>query len=340
MSPPENPYAEQTQHNTRIDWLSEQQPLDVDIGGMTDYAGNMQTLSKNLEGLQRSLNLLGTTPTDAWDGAALSEMNYMRHRFLGNYAELAQYLSNLQAALMAIGMAAQTVADAYHDTDGSSATSVDAVRFAFGDRTVPTPAGLPAGGDYPTLLQHHGGPSQPDLQPERPEAAWSEPVRKEQAGVITYTSTNQFGETRVQTQEFVPGRGYVYTTTVTDSNGNVVSESRETRYSDSANRYVHMSGSTTTTTRGDVELVDRTHSTRVINPEGGHTETTTNYRDGEETGTTIHEVDAEGNQVITNTRPDDEGNPEVVREIHIGADTESASPGDSPAQAALRGADR
>jgi hypothetical protein len=113
VAPPENnPYSEQTEHNTRTEWLNEQEPLDVELDGLTDYAANMKTLSENLRDLGATLNPLGTVPTQAWEGMVLEEMNYMRHRFLGNYAEFKQYLANLQMALMNIGMAAQTIADA------------------------------------------------------------------------------------------------------------------------------------------------------------------------------------------------------------------------------------
>ena len=343
MAPPDedpyNPYEPQTLHNTRTDWLDDQKPLDVDLDGLTDYAANMETLSENLRDLQGSLKLLATVPNQAWDTAVLSEMGYMRHRFQGNYAELAQYLGKLQVALMNIGMAAQTIADAYRETDGLSAASVDAVRFAFGDHRVDPPSGLPAGIDYQTYFQHLANQQQTPGQEasDQPDALWSDPVNTEENGVTTYTSTNQFGHTRVMTQELVPGRGYVYTTTVTDKHGNVISRSQQTSYSATPSSYIQISGTRTTTTVGDQQFTSSTSTSRFSRPEGGYTETTTNYQNGNETGAIIHDVDAQGNQVVTTTRPDDKGEDEVIRELHIGANTDGVTnPNESPANDALR----
>jgi len=340
VAPPENnPYSEQTEHNTRTEWLNEQEPLDVELDGLTDYAANMKTLSENLRDLGATLNPLGTVPTQAWEGMVLEEMNYMRHRFLGNYAEFKQYLANLQMALMNIGMAAQTIADAYRGTDGWSAASVDAVRFAFGDRSVPPPGGLPTGINYQTYfdalsqMRQTGG-----ADSDRPDAVWTPPERTEENGVVRFTSTNQYGETKVISQQLVPGQGYVTTITLTDRDGNVISESRQTSYSAYPSSYVYISGTGTAVTTNGETTVLRSSTTRVTDPDGGYTETTTEYVNDRESGTTTHVVDEDGNQVVTTTRPDGQGGDEVVREVHIGANTEGVTdPNYSPARRALNG---
>jgi hypothetical protein len=216
---------------------------------------------------------------------------------------------------------------------------VDAVRFAFGDHSVPPPGDLPTGINYQTYFEAMSQQRQSgEGGDERPDAVWSEPERSESNGVVTFTSTNQYGETRVMTQQYVPGQGYVITTTVTDRNGNVISESRQTSYSANPSGYVHISGSSTTVTRNDETTVTRTSTTRVSDPDGGYTETTTNYTGNQESGSTTRVVDEDGNQVITTTRPDGEGGDEVVRETHVGADTQGVSdPTYSPAQRALDG---
>jgi len=320
----ENPYESATRHNTNTEWLNEQEPLDVELDGLTDYAKNMKTLSENLRDLQSALDMLGTVPTDAWENMVLPEMAYMRHRFLGNYAELSQYLAQLQTALMNIGMAAQTVADAYRGTDGWSAASVDAVRFAFGDHSVAPPGDLPSGFNYQTYFDalnqqnQQGGGSD-----NRPDAQWSTPVQQPDGSFVSY---NQYGEKRVLTQD-----GNVFTITHYDRNGNKLSEVQQTSTSVAPTSYFHFTETTTRTTYGDTQSVSRTTTARNSNPGGGYTETTTTYRGSEVTSTTTRTVEADGSQVITTTSPDGDS-----REIHIGADTPGGDLSDSPAEDALR----
>lgn len=333
MSPPkpykeQTPYEAQTDANTSQEWLSDQEPLDVDLDGLSDYASNMKTISDNLRDLSGQLQLLQTLPTQAWEGDVIGEAAYMRHRFIGDYAELQQYMANLQQALMNIGMAAQTIADAYRDTDGWSAADLNAVKWAFGDHTVPRPAGLPDGIEYKTFfeLQHEQRQAQlGDEQSDRPAAVWSDQPPQTQDGVTTFVATNQYGETRTMTERYVPGVGRVITTVVTDRSGKEISRTEQTTWSAQVAGNVHQS---TQTTKVNGEVTGKTVTTTVTNGSGGYSETTSNLdASGNVTGSTERTVDANGNQVII--RRDSDGN--EIQRVHIGADTPGAEGSSSPA---------
>src|SRR3712207_2066348 len=141
---PYNPYESQTTANTKPDWIYDDGHKDVDanLDGMAHYAKNMKIVADNLRGNAGELDLLGTLPTQAWEGGALPEGLYSRHLLMNNYAEFRQYLAYLQQALLNIGSAAQTIAVSYAGTDGWSAADLNSVNFAYG-ASEKRPSGYP-----------------------------------------------------------------------------------------------------------------------------------------------------------------------------------------------------
>lgn len=335
MSPPPEtpgPYAEQTAANTRTDWLSGQQPLEADLDGIDGYAADMKTISENLRDLKARLSPLGDLPNSAWDGYVLAEAAYMKSRFTGDFAEFSQYFFNLEQALMNVGMVAQTISDAYRGTDGWSAASLDTVRWAFGDANVPTPAGLPSMMPQTTFFDALQAARENGAGPTTPASpdTWTnqEPVVED--GVTTLRATNQDGDVRTVTEQFVPGTGLVTTVTVTDRDGNVLSETRETSSS-----YSYPYGHTSTVaTEQDGQPAGRTTTSTSSNgAEGGYTETTSRTDgEGEPTGgTATRRVDGDGDQTLTTENADGQ----TTSELHIGEDTQGAGDLESPANEAI-----
>src|SRR5258708_7545572 len=102
-------------------------------------------LNQQLDLGSRSAHLthLFQMPVEAWQGMVLGEAAFLRSQMLANASELSAYLGNLGQTLFNIGSAAQTVADIYGSGDATGAAELSDVLFAFGDKSVPRPAGLP-----------------------------------------------------------------------------------------------------------------------------------------------------------------------------------------------------
>jgi uncharacterized protein YukE len=330
-----NHYQEQTGLNTGTEWLHDQEPVDVDPDGLTGYAKNMTTVQTNLNTHLSDLSLLASTPTKAWEGHVLGEAAYARAQLTSNYTELMNYLSHLSTALMNIGMAAQTVADAYSGTDGQSAASLDAVRFAFGDPDAARPAGLPPGlgktylEAYIERLREGTGEA---VDPHSPvwgdSGSWHE--RTNGDGSVTQVAYGPGGQRMEVTTVTIPGGlGTVTTTVVYAANGAVLSRTTEQKSS-------YLSGQSVITSTVTSDATGPTGSTRETTTYGEDGqpvyERTAEYdSQGNETTATTTETGSDGSQTLTTTRDG-----EVVQQVAVGAQTPgSVTAPSSPAAEAL-----
>ena len=321
-----NPYAPQTRANTDAPWVGEGTPVDVDLEGLREYAKHMADQQKDLLSRSAHLNHLREMPTDAWQGAVLGEAAFVRSQMFANASELTMYLQNLGQTLMNIGSAAQTVADSYQSTDGTSAASLSAVLFAFGDRSQPRPDGLPAhiGQTYTEYMLANASQTAPPAD----SPLWG---RTTETVISPYqtsqTASGPNGETRETVTTSVPGSGLtVVTTTVYNREGGVVSTSstRTTSGYDAAtntqtrtvesSRNGEKSGTTTTTTTYDgTEVAEQRTVTYVPDAAGVDQPTTTR----------TEKVDDNGVRTETVTRPGGENKPDVVTDrVVIGPQTE------------------
>ncbi len=317
-----NPYAAQTNQNTRAPWLGSGTPVDVDLEGLREYAKHMLDQQMDLASRTSHLTHLHEMPHEAWEGAVLGEAAFIRQQLAGNASELSTYLTYLGRTMFNIGCAAQTVADIYNSADGTSAAELSDVAFAFGDKSVPRPAGLPPGiGQTYSEALMAGDPS---VATPAGSAEWRAPTETVVSPYqTTQVSEGPNGQTREIVTTNVPGSGVtVMTTTVYGRDGRVLSSSStRTTSSYDADRNVQTqrvetssggraTGSSTTTTTyagGDVTSRQTENYGPDGKPTGGRTETT-----DRETG----------EQVETTTGVDENGRPEVTDRVVIGRETE------------------
>lgn len=306
-----NPYAPQTATNTDPAWLGDGQKVDVDLDGLGEYAKHMKTAQEDLMNRASHLSRLAQMPHEAWKGSVLGEAQYVRQLMATNAGELTRYLGNLTATLQNIGMAAQTVADIYRDTDGTSAASLDAVRFAFGDRNVPRPAGLPPGVGK-TYWDHMSEQAMTNPPPAAGVDQWSAPV--EQHGASPYQSTMVSyaanGQRREISTTHVPGTmTTIVTTTVYGPGDKVLSTSSERTSS-------YVSGTTvrsTTESSRDGKVTGTTEeSTTYTGGEVTKETSTTKNPEGQQTGRTEQTVDGSGTTTVTYDGKDNETDRTVV----------------------------
>lgn len=322
----ENPYHSQTAVNTDAPWVGDGTPVDVDLDGLREYGQHMVTQQRDLLGRSTHLQHLLQMPNEAWSGAVLGEASYVSSQLRANAKELMNYLVNLGQTLQNVGSAAKTVADCYQSADGTSAASLNAVLFAFGDKSVPRPAGLPPGigQTYSEALYAEGRATEPLASDESNFGQSTERAISPYQTMVTATSTD--GRVMEKVTTSVPGSGVtVVTTTIYGPDGKVLStKSERTTYS-------YDTKTSTATTRTE---------TSANGAPAGSSETRTTYRDGEvareETttytvgadgkereGTTRTEsVDAGGVRTETTTRPGEDGKPEVTDHVVVGPETE------------------
>lgn len=318
------PYAAETNANTHAPWAGGD-PLKVDVTGLRDYAKDM--LSQQLDLASRSMHLkeLFSMPVEAWDGMVLGEAAFLRAQLLGNASELSAYLGNLGQALYNVGSAAQTIADIYGTGDAIGAADMNDVLFAFGDKAVPRPDGLPKGigQTYEEALRSGG----PGVTPAGETSAEWGPATTTTDSPYQTTLTSQnavTGQTREVVTTNIPGSGVtLVTTTVYNSKGDVVSTSStrtSTTYSPDTNTQVKtvQNGNTTTTTtttyddKGELAGEKAQTSTTVdgkteaggrrevtIDPEtGARTETTYNAK-GDVTDRLVIGAETDGERGVT-----------------------------------------
>jgi hypothetical protein len=330
-----NPYQRETSQNTRTDWLADQKPLDVDIDGLVDYGKNMVTIQQNLQGHGGRLNMLGQLPQNAWEGGALPEGMYIRQQMTANYGELQQYLTYLGSALTNIGMAAQTVADAYSSTDGWSAASLDAVRFAFGEADAPRPAGLPPFITGKTWWDQYfeATASGQGAEGAAPKDFTDQGQRINPDGSVTSTAVAPDGTVKTITQQTLPGgAGTVVTTTTTDANGKVLSSS-----TDRTTTVVQGNSTVTTTTTTDAEgkRTGGSRETTAYGDDGSRSVTSEQLNAaGDPTSRKVDQHNADGTQTVTTT----DGKGHTTQELHVGQNTDGVAPSDatsSPTKQAL-----
>lgn len=328
----ENPYEEQTAANTSQTWLADQVEVDLDLDGIREYATNMITIKENLSSHTGYLSLLGSMPTDAWDGGVLGEAAYVRHQMLGNYGELRQYLAYLGTALDNIGMAARTIADLFSSTDGWSAADLNAVNWAFGDRSATRPDNVPSYIGDTFWDKYFEARNDPDGAPPADSTAWVDQgqVTGGPFGMVTQTAIGPNGQVKKVTTYSPPGAGTITTTTIYNARGEVISTT-------STQSSTHLDGNTVVTRAVTTDGSGRTTGTQeertTYDSDGNVVGESRENRnaDGDVTSTTSTRTNADGTQTTTTSSG---SGPE--RTVVTGEQTEGVNgPPESPAQQAL-----
>ncbi|GLW32360.1 hypothetical protein [Actinoplanes regularis] len=298
MSDNGNPYPEQTATNARAPWLDGGPPLDVKLEGLRKYAKHMSDQQVDLVTRGTHLGRLTQMPMDAWSSDVLGEAAAVKAQVLANASELFAYLEMLGKTLHNVGSAAQTIADSYGTGDAMSAASLNDVLFAFGDKSVPRPSGLPKGLGETYWDQQANAKAAPL---DAASGLWTDGETRQVSPIQTVqTSFGPNGEKREVRITNVPGGGgTITTTTVYDAKGHVVttSSSRVTTY---------FNGDTQTTTeesydaKGNKTGSTRTTTTYTSTGEVGHEVTET--RDAKDVTTNRKTTDLdESSKVVTET---------------------------------------
>jgi hypothetical protein len=217
----DNPYTEQTAKNTGAPWLGGGPAVDVDLDGLREYAALMTNQQVDIASRASYLGPLSQGPGQAFTGEVLGEADAVRARLVANAGELNVYLQKLAESVGNIGSAARTVADSYSSSDATSAASLNDVLFAYGDKSVPRPEGLPAGVGRTYLEAQVDAGSAP---PPANSADWritsTTPISAYQT---LETATGPGGERREVMTFTPPGGAVTTTTTVFGANGEVSS---------------------------------------------------------------------------------------------------------------------
>lgn len=314
-------YSEQTRINTSTDFLADQEPVDLDLDGMAEFAMNMTVIARNAMTQMADIADLAELPMTAWNGPVLGEADFARSRTIHHHQELQTYIQILGTALNNIGMAAQTVADAYASTDGWSAADLEAVLFAFGDKHVARPSGLPEG-EYRTYQDMlRAG----DVAPAD-EAAWGEWSECETSDGSVRTATGPNGQEIEITTSYANG-ARTETTIIRAADGQVLLNTavRTSGYT------MAYHGGTTTTYLRDGQVTGRTVES--YSTASGDTRRTTVREDAD--GTEVARAETvvtanEDNEIVTTTTDHRPGEaPQVTREA-VGAATAAPTGPSSP----------
>jgi len=321
----ENPYESATSYNTSTEWLADQKAVDLDLDGMADYAQSMKRIEGNLRNELGYVDDLHQVPMEAWRGPVLGEAEYVRTRMGDNASELSQYIQRLGAAMLNVGMAAQTIADTYGSTDGWSAASLNAVRFAFVEYGATRPAGLPSYVEGKTYEQVMAEQAAASGGPTAQSPAWGSPTswetRENADGSTSQIAMTDDGHRMVITTSAPGVHPAATTTTIYGPNGARISSSG-TQVAQSSSSYHH---STTTTTTQDGRVTGSTTRSTVAG--SANTETVvTHNADGVETNrrtvTTVTHDD--GSQTVTTRNADGK----VTDEVRVGPQTAGGPTGE------------
>jgi len=333
-----NPYANQTAANTDAPWVGDGTPVDVDLEGLREYAKHMADQQRDLMGRSMHLNHLFQMPVEAWDGAVLGEAAFVRSQLTANAKELSSYLQQLGQAMMNIGSAAQTVADSYQSADGTSAASLNAVLFAYGDKSVPRPPGLRSdvGQTYSEAVS--AAASTTPIAEDSPD--WGPSTETVVSPYQTArTSVAPNGQVREVVTTSVPGSNLtVVTTTVYGSGGKVLSSS-STRTTSSYDTATNTQRTTVESSRNGTRTGSTQTTTTYSGADVSRQETVTYVagKDGADhrTTTQTETVGSDGVRTETTKRPGKDGAPdEVTDRVVVGPETEGrTSPQDPIARA-------
>ncbi|MEU4691054.1 hypothetical protein [Actinoplanes sp. NPDC023714] len=318
----ENPYPEQTSANAAAPWLRGGPAIAVDLDGLREYARLLASQQADISARSGYLAPLTEMPARAFTGDVLGEADAVRAGLQANAAELGTYLGKLAESLGNVANAAQTIAESYRSTDAVAAASLDDVLFAFGDKTVPRPAGLPDELGTTYLEQQMAGAATP---PPADSMSWREgPITPVSAYQTLQISTGPNGERREVSTVNAPGGVSTATTTIFGRNGEPVSAST-TRTSSRVDGPIR---TTTVETFGEDGTLTATTKTSIAYDGTDIAEKSTETVDaeGRTTSLTTEKVDPVTRESTTSTyRPSESGVLEETNRVTTGTRTSGPS---------------
>ena len=151
---PRGPYDNATDINTNDKFLTDPKTgkpvlgdgVTVDLDGLTGYSANLDHIQMNYMGLGKTVTgelhglIQSAFPAGAEHGFAWT--SYMNRLASHNAGQLEIFNGTISIGIRNVASAAQTVANAYHNTDLNEAANMNAILFAFGERETPPP-GIP-----------------------------------------------------------------------------------------------------------------------------------------------------------------------------------------------------
>ncbi|GAA4970521.1 hypothetical protein [Actinoplanes utahensis] len=306
-----NPYPDGSVGSTGAPWLDGNIPVDIDLDGLREYATRMASHQKEISSRAGYLTTLSQIPQRAFDGEVLGEADAVRAQLLANAGEMTIYLQKLAESVGNIANAARVVADSYGSSDAMAAASLNDVLFAFGDKSVPRPAGLPEG--VGRTFQEQQAATGP-VPPPASSPLWQPSSSTRISAYQTLeTATGPNGERRDVLTFSPPGGPVTTTTTVYDSKGEKVSavtgrattrqvDDVEITVEDTFGADGRQTGTTETRTRFDENQRVEGRSTDVRDADGNTVHRTTEFTDANsaERITVTEERDEKGGIVETN----------------------------------------
>jgi hypothetical protein len=235
---PPSRYPDQTAANTRPTWLQDPQgqprltaDVEANLEDLKGYSINLNEIQGNFGEMARSVAdplrsaVAGAFPVGAdngleWQAAMNSLATYNAYQFQS-------FVFNMALGIRNVASAAQAVANSYGNTDDTSAASLGAINFAFGDKSQ-APSGFPSWAleQLPTWAEvsARNPPVPPADVPTEglPPGAVSVTT---QGGTTTTTVQLPGGGTMVTTEESWGAFGFGGTTTTVTVNGKVMSTS-------------------------------------------------------------------------------------------------------------------
>jgi hypothetical protein len=329
-----NPYQKQSAANTNTGWLPST-TLHLDLKSIRDYAVYLTSVQADLPSLTGRLQPMTSLLTQGWNGPVLPEAAYAQQSFSRNQSELMAFLENLGVGIGNVAMAAQAVADYYGNSDGWSAADLDAVKFAFGDNGVPTPAEWPYTKSITTAE---------DTKLTPPGDVWTPvglPTKSTHGGTTTtvVTMVNERGQKQTATTVVSSGRTVTTTvgpdgtfteTTVVNPDGSKLTTSvAPGKKTTTTHTWTSPEGTVNTVSTFNGQQTSSSATVTVLVPGGRQTVTTRYDGKGNITGSTVDLVSTDAHGNATGERvidyAYDQGKQTVVQDVSTGQPTPGVS---------------
>lgn len=299
---PPGPYGHATGINTDPKWMLDPKTkapimgegVEANTSDLTQYAGALDQIQQNFNDLSHAvLGPMEHMISAAFPGGMENGLLWTQHFFRvsgHNAGQLQQFLGNMAFGLHNVASAAQVVADAYRNTDETSAATLNSVLFAFGDLDK-APGTLPQQyldhvKTWDKFREEH--PEQTTVIPTlgvRPEDIHSETVGNTTTTIVklpdggTYTiitetySTYSGGPSGYTETVLINGKPQTVRTSSSSVNGTTV-ESYQIVYDEhgtEVRRQVTSREHTSTTVVGSTAQTDRQTTTYTYDSDGNQT---------------------------------------------------------------------
>jgi len=314
------PYGGTSAQNTDPAWLNDFTKVDAKLDSIVEYSRTVWSIAQDLNTHRTRVSTqMGELLQSAFAGG-FPEIKFAGVLHGQNLAEFAQYLQKLYEGLDHTANAAKAISDSFRGSDAFASADLNAVLFAFGDASLPRPAGLPDGIGQ-TFAQAEAA-AQAKGQDTKPNKQWQSTGTTDVDGVLTQTYVDQYGDVRTITDYKV---GDEDVQIVTDPDGVSVTTTDVTTINVGAGT---LTTSTSTTTGPDGKTTTSTSDEYST----GYSNTTDRYDGGQLKSETVVTYNANGSVTTSNYAVKPDGTRTLVNQVTVGGGdtTPEYGPPDSP----------